>query len=145
MRGSTYSKKKKKKKEGRVRVIYSGVRCRVQIHGGLGQLDARRVRVPVRLPQQLSGVITLLRWQEWDRRLSAHPDQRLRSHLVRGIREGFRIGFAGGAKGWQWCPTQNMQSARDQPMADGDVRHDPIRSAPIIFTALADAAEWMTR
>ena len=33
---------------------------------------------------------------------------------MQGIREGFRIGFAGEAKGWQWCPTQNMQSARDQ-------------------------------
>ena len=27
--------------------------------------------------------------------LSAHPDQRFRSYLVRGIREGFQIGFDG--------------------------------------------------
>ena len=46
------------------------------------QLDASHPRVPVSLPSQLCEVVTPLRWQEWDQRLSNYPDQRLQSYIV---------------------------------------------------------------
>ena len=39
-----------------------------------------------------------------------HPDQRLRFYLVKGIKEGFWIGFSGRA---ERCSARNMLSARD--------------------------------
>ena len=37
-------------------------------------------------------VVTPLRVGAWDRGLAGHPDRRLVEYIVRGIREGFRIG-----------------------------------------------------
>ena len=37
-------------------------------------------------------VVTPLRWQEWQRELSEHPDREWVSFLVRGICHGFRLG-----------------------------------------------------
>ena len=54
--------------------------------------------------------MTPLDWREWDKALATNPDQRFRENIVRGIREGFRVGFdygrscSGGAR--------NMASAR---------------------------------
>ena len=59
-------------------------------------------------------VINPLRWQEWDQLLATYPNQRLRSYLVRGIKEGFRIGFGGETKGLGQSSTHNMPSAREQ-------------------------------
>jgi len=58
------------------------------------QLNTYRPRAPVLLPEQLTRVNTPLQWQEWNRLLAAHPDQRLRSYLVQGFTQAFRIGFA---------------------------------------------------
>ena len=46
---------------------------------------------PLATPFQ--AVQTPLRWDQWDRKLETHPDQRFREFIVRGIREGFRISF----------------------------------------------------
>ena len=78
------------------------------------RLEARRSRQQVALPQQLRQVVTPLVWQEWDRLLAAHPDQRLRSYVVGGLKEGFRIGFSGNVEGLLHGRTRNMPSARDQ-------------------------------
>ena len=108
--------------EGESKLVLSVLMCIAEYKymADLLQLDARRARGAVPPPQQLLGVNTPLSWREWDRQLSAHPDQRLRSYLVQGIRDGFRIGFAGVVRGWQRCPTQNMQSAREQPKVVDD-------------------------
>ena len=79
------------------------------------RLDARRPRVPTFLPEQLRQLDTPLQWQEWDQLLSSHPDQRLRSYLVEGIKEGFRIGFSREAKGLGQCSIRNMLSVREHP------------------------------
>lgn len=59
---------------------------------------------------------TPLVWQEWDRCLATHPDQRLRRYIVDGIRYGFRIGFeyTNGYNHTQG-PRNNLPSAREHP------------------------------
>ena len=38
------------------------------------------------------GVVTPLVWQKWEEELGGHPDRRWVEFLVRGIRDGFRVG-----------------------------------------------------
>jgi len=49
-----------------------------------------------------------------------HPDQRLRSYVVQGVKEGFRIGITGGVEGVGGSATNNMPSAKDQPQVIDD-------------------------
>ena len=39
------------------------------------------------------GVSTPLVWEEWDRALRNHPDQRFKDYIIGGISHGFRLGF----------------------------------------------------
>ena len=53
-----------------------------------------------------------LQWRVWDEALRDHPDQRFRSYIVTGLRDGFRIGFQGARSG---CTvTKNMRSAEEK-------------------------------
>ena len=61
--------------------------------GDLLKLDACRTPTGSPVPMVLRAVHTPLRWDQWDRQLETHPDQRFREFIVRGIREGFRVGF----------------------------------------------------
>ena len=88
---------------------------RYEYMADLCQLEAARPNNPVSLPQQLLEVTTPLRWQEWDWRLAAYPDQRLRSYLVQDIKEGFRIGFTGMVKGTGQGSVSNMPSTKERP------------------------------
>ena len=75
------------------------------------KLDACRPREPHRIvPAVLTRVVTPLRWRMWDLALTGHPDTRFRDYIVRGIREGFRIGFNYSKQ----CESarKNMRSAR---------------------------------
>ena len=44
-----------------------------------------------------SEVTTPLVWEEWNDALRHHPDQRFRTYITEGIRNGFRLGFKYGA------------------------------------------------
>jgi len=57
------------------------------------RLDACCPTVPIELPPSMRAVHTPLLWQEWDHSLSHHPDQQFRQYDVKGIRQGFRLGF----------------------------------------------------
>jgi len=96
-----------------MRVICIGVHCRAQIPDELGQLDTR---VPVLLPQQLSKgePPTEMAGVGSEAVSTPRPEAEVipGSGNLGGVQNCFRWG---GAKGWQRCPTQNMQSARDQP------------------------------
>ena len=77
------------------------------------QLDAGRSSMPMRLPPGMEEVDSPLHWQEWDRCLAEHPDQRFRAYIVNGIRFGFRVGYA-----YHHSPRksrQNMPSALEKP------------------------------
>ena len=64
--------------------------------GDLLRLDSCRPQggSPVWLGDE---VTTPLVWQEWDKALRDHPDQRLRAYITNGIRYGFRLGFEYGS------------------------------------------------
>ena len=52
----------------------------------LMKLDACRSPQPIILPQEMQEIQTPLRWQEWDRALESHPNQRFRRYVVEGIK-----------------------------------------------------------
>lgn len=93
-------------------------------------LDACRPKGNPPPPPELAKVISPLRWQKWDARLSSYPDQRLRTYLVEGIRHGFRIGYSYDAvcrraKG-------NMKSAQDNPQVIRDYLATELQAGRIL-------------
>ena len=81
-------------------------------------LDGCRPRFPVRGPTPMAAIRTPLKWEEWDRALGQHPDQRFRKYIVDGIRWGFRVGFDYS----RTCrkAKRNMASASQQPQVIAD-------------------------
>ena len=69
--------------------------------------------VPV-LPKKLCEVITPLRVEAWSRALRHHPDQEFAGYIVRGIQQGFRIGYNRRAGRCQ-SAKRNMLSAEQNP------------------------------
>ncbi len=58
-------------------------------------------------------MITPLVWQQWERELEDHPDKEWVQFLVRGIRQGFRVGHDQSVRELRRC-SGNMCSAREQ-------------------------------
>ena len=56
---------------------------------------------------------TPLVWEEWDRALRNHPDQRFKDYIIGGIRHGFRLGF--NYKTQCKAANRNMRSALERP------------------------------
>ena len=81
-------------------------------------LDGCRPRFPVRGPTPMAAIRTPHKWDEWDRALGQHPDQRFRKYIVDGIRWGFRVGFDYS----RTCrkAKRNMASASQQPQVIAD-------------------------
>ena len=63
------------------------------------------------MPQEWSGIETPLRPSEWASQLHKHPDVEFQQYLVRGMREGFRLGIEYGVR----SAKTNMKSAMDNP------------------------------
>ena len=63
-------------------------------------------------PMPLARMVTPLKLREWESALVSHPDREYVHYLIRGIREGFRVGFD------RLSPLRssggNMPSAREQ-------------------------------
>ena len=79
------------------------------------ELESRRPRDgSERVRGEWSGVHTPLRSAEWEAQLREHPDRPFVQYLLRGMREGFRVGFR---YDQSECghTGDNMQSARDNP------------------------------
>ena len=45
------------------------------------------------MPEELSKIVTPLKLEVWQRELESFPDQSIAALILRGIRQGFRIGF----------------------------------------------------
>ena len=62
----------------------------------------------------VSSVKTLLHFRAWERALAQRPDGEIAGYVLRGIAEGFRIGYSRAS--WP-CESahRNMQSARENP------------------------------
>jgi len=41
----------------------------------------------------MMGVVTPMKWRVWSQVLAGHPDPQFRDFIVKGIRDGFRVGF----------------------------------------------------
>jgi hypothetical protein len=63
----------------------------------------------------LSGVTTPWDWRAWEQALRANPDREFADLIVRGIREGFRVGFAFSMFGSTASCDRNMRSALEHP------------------------------
>ena len=59
----------------------------------LHRLDQCRRRPPHPVPQQLKAEVSPLSWEVWQECLAPHADEHFSDYIVRGIRDGFRIGF----------------------------------------------------
>ena len=57
------------------------------------QLHSMQRTIPNEVPRALRGNPTPLQEEEWRVRLQKHPDSRLKDYVLRGIREGFRVGY----------------------------------------------------
>jgi len=70
--------------------------------------------IPQPVPAQLTRRTSPLRWQDWDRALAGHPDQRFAQYLVNGIHSGFRIGYHYRTHNCRRA-RRNIQSALEHP------------------------------
>ena len=66
------------------------------------------------LPQELQEVVTPLRVEAWSHVLRQHPDREFVDYILRGIRQGFRIGFDRTAVRCR-SAKRNMLSAEQNP------------------------------
>lgn len=80
----------------------------------LRALDACRPTRPVCLHPELSTVTTPMRADIWEQALKTFPDQGFADYIVRGIKEGFRIGF--NYRLSLRSRARNMSSAKDNPL-----------------------------
>lgn len=62
------------------------------------KLDACWSPMTPGLPQTMNDIHSPLDWREWDQLLQSHPDQRFRSYIAEGLRQGFRVGFNHGSE-----------------------------------------------
>ena len=82
--------------------------------GASGQVQELERRGQGRLPAEAGRVLTPLRADAWQQMLADHPDRPLVDWMIRGIKQGFRVGY-------QADPTelrqakQNLSSAREHP------------------------------
>ncbi len=79
-------------------------------------MDACQPQTPSRLPPSFSGVLTPLKWRDWNFCLLNHPDQRLATFVTAGIRDGFRLGFDYQSRPSCRSASRNMSSAREHPL-----------------------------
>ena len=63
--------------------------------------------------KRLLGVFTPLRLVQWESLLASHPDRDYVDYILRGIKEGFRIGFKASGSVSSIC--KNMHSAMENP------------------------------
>ena len=69
----------------------------------------------VSLPQEACTIITPLKLESWRELLGGHPDAWYREFIVRGIREGFRIGYHGNQLKLR-SRLHNMKSVDEHPI-----------------------------
>ena len=78
------------------------------------RLDRCRRQSSTKTPCPMGSRSSPLEWRAWQIALAEHLDQTLAEYLVRGIRDGFRIGFSYGSHSLS-SSKGCMQSARDHP------------------------------
>ena len=77
----------------------------------LRALDSCRAPAFTLPSTRYAAIITPLEWSRWQSALRGHPDKEYATYIVRGLRDGFRIGFQYGTVCCQ-STKSNMPSAR---------------------------------
>ena len=80
----------------------------------LRELERGAKAGPCKLPVEARWIRTPLKAEAWEAMLEGHPDRVLAEIVLRGIREGFRVGFHGNLADLQPCK-QNLISVREHP------------------------------
>ena len=93
----------------------------------LKELERRARSREGELPVEAWRVVTPLRWQAVESGLQDHPDRWWVEYLVKGIREGFRLGFSMGGKGLR-ASGRNTVSAGEQPQVVMDYLADEVKA-----------------
>ena len=90
------------------------------MHVGLYPYTADLLQLDSQLPEQLEQVDprllrvdTPLQFAEWEALLNGHPDREFVGYIVRGLRQGFRVGFNRSQK--LSSAKRNMRSALEHP------------------------------
>ena len=117
----------------------------------LSKIDTLIPPKDLRVPPGVDVVTTPLRWSAWERELASHPDRKFRSYIVEGVREGFHVGFDYSvdiASAYRTVPVHPVDRMLLGMRWQGDLLVDGalpfgLRSAPKIFTAVADALLWV--
>ena len=78
------------------------------------KLDQCKDKTHKPLPQVFFTNPSPLKWEDWYKYLSLHPDGKFSSYITQGIKEGFRIGFNYQAHKCT-STTTNLLSARQHP------------------------------
>ena len=82
----------------------------------LVMLDKLRPTTPVQLPEELQQIHTPLQPQAWQQALAGYPDKSWTEFLLKGITQGFRIGFNWEKHRHKLRPNhRNLRSAEDNP------------------------------
>ena len=91
------------------------------------KLDGCRPHRVSRLPDKFSRITTPLRAEEWEVDLEDFPDRACANYFLRGIGEGFRVGFQYQEHTCS-SATSNMQSALDNTGVVGKYLREGERS-----------------
>jgi len=105
------------------------------------EFDRRRPGHALRvLPalEEWNQIVCPMQYGAWSQRLRGHPDVAFREYLLRGIQQGFRIGFRYG----EWactCASANMQSAVVQPRVIDDYLEKEVRLGRVMGPLVGDS------
>ena len=92
------------------------------------------------LPKILNKVVTPLKVHAWERELAAHPDQEFAAYILKGIKQGFRIGFNRSSVQLR-CRQGNMHSASEQPEVVENYLQEESRAGRVIHIPSQKEAE----
>ena len=77
----------------------------------LTKLEGYRTEISLKLPSEAASITTPLKHAAWEEALANHKDKKFVEYILKGIGQGFHIGFNGSAVGAK----KNMRSAVTNP------------------------------
>ena len=105
----------------------------------LKELEHRSQDASTDQPERAMAVVTPLIWARWEELLEDHLDKWWGGYRVRGIMEGFRVGFSGGLDRLK-SSLRNMQSAGVQPQVVKDSLDKEVASGRVWEVGSVEAA-----
>ena len=101
-------------------------------------MDRRRPVRAAPVPEQLQRIVTPLVGEQWEKHLQTHPDRGFREYLLRGIQEGFRVGY-NYERGSCTRAKSNMLSAAQNPEVVEQYLAKEVRLGRVVGPMRADA------